>query len=616
MKTTAKSRGPQTPFAWRVDEGVRAYQQAQRLNQLTTAMQYLAADVGIAFSTLSAWRRDVIPVDYDILNRFAAVCIQAAPELGEPWLSALLRDARMAGYRDQAVAEILGGEPDTDAACARPSPTPVILPGLPPELPAHYVSRDSKLQPLKTLVLAGQGHGAWIAILGMTGVGKSTLMTALAQDAEIQAAFAGGICWCEVKQGEPPLTLARWVAQAWQVDWPDNVTTTTEAQAVLRAGLPETPVLLLLDNVVSAPLLQAVRQLGPQVVVVLTTRTLAVPATLQIPEAAWLTIGELTPPEAWALAHHFAPIPEAETAAAQETLALLAYHPYAIQLTASTVQVLQMTWEQTLHALQHPPRAAVLTAVTSENQGIWASLNMDWAQLSSPHRYALAALGQLPFFSTYDLASGQAAWQVSAAQARVIWRTLAALQLVCRVPGTPDQYSLHWLVREFAQQQARQWNWGEKLRFSGWVWRYPLERPLRWWWPALPRPAAADWPWWSPTVPGTAHEPGWRSGYGWLMKTLWPRDEEGLRLRVTPQEWVTVVRLTARVSGLAALSGLWSGYGFLCVGLGQTANLRYVIPLLVVLLWLVLVTLEDLRRAILLGSVPAGTASEPETDAA
>ena len=81
-----RKRGPRTPFAHLADEGVRAYQRAQHFPRLTMAMEYLAADVGMGPSTLGAWRRDTIPTDYHILKRFVAVCVEAAPSLGQQWV--------------------------------------------------------------------------------------------------------------------------------------------------------------------------------------------------------------------------------------------------------------------------------------------------------------------------------------------------------------------------------------------------------------------------------------------------------------------------------------------------------------------------------------------------
>ncbi len=591
-----------TEFAELVEQGVRAYMHAQGLRYVTQGVQFIAEEALMGSSTLDSWRSPKaarLPRDYQTLRQFAAVCLKSAPELGQPWLTALFRAGGMAGYRDQALAEILGIAPDSTITAALSAPQSATYLGLPPALPGYHVARHGELAQLKDLVLAGRTQKAGIAVVGMAGVGKSTLMAALAHEAEIQAAFPGGIAWFEIKQGMQPAALARQIAQVWQADWPDSVTTPQAAQAALRAALPGSPVLLLLDNVTEAATVQALLNLQAPVVSVLTTRTLVVPTALRIPEAARVKVSELTPAEAWTLLEQFAPVPEAEREAAQASLTLLAYHPYAIQLTAGATQALQMSWAATYQALRHAARTEVFTALAPERQGIWASLNMDWEQLSAAQRQALAALGRLPFFSVYDTALGQAAWQMSTDKAGVVWRTLAAWQLVCRLPDAPEHYSLHWLVRDFAQQQAQQWTWAQRLRFALWPWRYRLPWRLHWWRPALPRPTRR-WPWWSSEVPGTEAQPGWNSIYGWLMQSLWPRDAEGLKLRATPAEWVTVVRLSVRFAGLSVLELCWSGYGLARLFSEPPELAGYFLGVALVLFWVLWVTYVDLRRAVLL----------------
>ncbi len=81
-QTSKRATGPQTRFATLVDQGVRAYQRAQQLKLLEQTKQYLAEAVGIGVSTLESWRKARYPRDYTVLLRFAATCIEVAPELG------------------------------------------------------------------------------------------------------------------------------------------------------------------------------------------------------------------------------------------------------------------------------------------------------------------------------------------------------------------------------------------------------------------------------------------------------------------------------------------------------------------------------------------------------
>ncbi len=598
-KTGEKLRGPQTPFAHRVDEGVRAYQRAQHFNNLTMAMQFLGDEVGLAFSTLGSWRRNVVPLDYDIVKRFAQVCVEAAPELGEPWVSALLRDARMAGYRDQALAEIFA-QPVPEQ---RPEITKF---GALPKLPTYYVPRIDALRQLKTLVTRARHTGGQFALLGMTGLGKSTLMAALGNDAAIQQAFAGQVRWFELHQAASEPWLCRQIALSLGKALPPEIDTSDDAINALRTVLPDAPLLLLLDNVTNPRTIQFLCDLGPQIVVVLTTRSLPAVVTLQIPESARLNVAELTSEEAWELVQKFAPIAEDEIEAVQKTLAFLAYHPYAIQVTAGAVQVLQMSWGDIYQALHDQAHSQVFAALPPEHQRMWASLNVDWEQLTSAQRYALTSLGQLPFFTVYSVATGQAAWNTNEVEATVLWRTLAVLQLAHPIPGLMGYYSLHWLVRDFAQQKAHQWSLWERLRFLLWPWRYRLPFRLRWWWPALPQPSTrVRWPWWSPHLPGAKGTSGLRPIRTWLTTTAWRRGPEDLRLHTTPQEWVVVTRLSVRMLIAALLMLCLAVAVFVSISLG---GLPFVTTLaLVITVWIFWVAYADLRRAVLLWAVASSS---------
>ena len=355
-----RKRGPRTPFAHLADEGVRAYQHAQRFPRLTMAMDYLAAEVGVGVSTLGAWRRDTIPTDYHVLKSFAAACIRAAPELGEQWVRDIFREAKMASFCDQAIAELFAPPAGPQNAAEEASrvaevsgkpKTARLRLGSLPTLPDYYVPRPAELHRLQTLVHNARQSGNWVAVLGMTGVGKSTLLAALGHDPAVREAFSGHVRWFEVRQSTTTLHLARHIARSLGLAWPAEVETAADSVAALREALGQTPVLLLLDNVVHPAVIQPLRALGPNVVVVFTSRAAQNAAALLAPESAWITVGEFQAPEAWTLVQQIAPVSADQVAPAREVLKLLAYHPYAVAIAASATVALQMSWAELLTAL-------------------------------------------------------------------------------------------------------------------------------------------------------------------------------------------------------------------------------------------------------------------------
>ncbi|HID62066.1 MAG TPA: hypothetical protein EYP49_04915 [Anaerolineae bacterium] len=68
------------------------------------------------------------------------------------------------------------------------------------------------LRQAKELILRAKEAGSWVAITGMSGVGKSTLLIALGHDEELQRAFTGGVRYFEVQRRMTSLALARLVS--------------------------------------------------------------------------------------------------------------------------------------------------------------------------------------------------------------------------------------------------------------------------------------------------------------------------------------------------------------------------------------------------------------------
>ncbi|MFN2284474.1 MAG: NB-ARC domain-containing protein, partial [Anaerolineae bacterium] len=588
-------------FATLADQGIRAYQQAQGLKQIGMAEQYIAEAISVGQSTVNGWRRGRTTRRYDDLKNFAAVCLRAAPELGEQWVIDLFRAADMARYCEQALADIYGAE----QAIAKPTPRStgfaegqrINIAGTVPALPTYYVRRRTKLKALQRLTLAQRDAGGWIAILGMTGAGKSTLMTALGHDPGIQTAFAGNVRWFEVRQTTTTHSLAQRIAQAFDQVLPEGGGTDADVVACLQRVLPNAPLLLLLDNVANPAVVAPLQALHPHVVVVVTVRAVQDAAALDVPKKAWVTIGELDPEEAWELVEHISPVEEEQSAAAQMVLQMLEYHPYITVLAACAALTFKLQWNEIGDIITTlAQRSQAERFFTSRNVNVWATLELDWERLDPQSSYALATLGRLPYFSRYDLLLAQAVWGMSTKDALFTWKILVAMQLARHAPEPDGEYTVHWLIRDFAADKAQQWSLGQRLRFAGWIWRYRLPFRLRWWRPALRKPKPDPrWPWYSFTLPGTEGRRGFRFIDAWLINTLWRQDGRQLNLRVGPVEWVAVRRLSVRF--LVAIL-VFIGFAVVAALTLSQGNRPFVAALgMVVALWITIVTYIDTRRA-------------------
>ncbi len=596
---------PPTAFANLVEQGVRAYMQAEELRYVTQAVQYITEEALMGSSTLDSWRSKTtprFPRDYESLQRFAAVCFRAAPELGEQWVTDLFREGKMARYRDQALAEIRNPqERGTHITSKRASDASQVtnIAGSVPALPNYYVTRQTKLDALKALTLAQRDTGGWIAILGMTGAGKSTLMAALGHDSEINAAFSGNVRWFEVRQTTSIQSLVQRIALAFGAELLEEYTTDNDSMAALRRVLPNEPLLLLLDNVVNPTVVSPLHALGSGVVVVVTARVIHDVALLHIPEKAWLTVGELTADEAWALVEQIAPVADEQIPAAREVLQALDCHPYMTVVAASAALALNLGWDDVRTALQMVPiRLKVIRFLKTKNRNVWAPLELDWERLGKTAHYALTTLGRLPYFLHYDLALTKAVWSLPEDEIGRMWKTLVAMQLARPAPDFPGAYTVHWLIRDFAADKARQWSLWQRLRFLGWPWHYRLPFRLHWWWPALRKPESeACWPWYTLTLPGTEGRRGLRFVGSWLITTLWQHNGRQLNLRIGPAEWVTVTRLSVRFLA-ACIACLYLAVAALLT-LSQGTRPFVTLLAMVGALWIALVAHIDLRRAAL-----------------
>ncbi|WP_292776903.1 NB-ARC domain-containing protein [Nostoc sp. NMS9] len=117
-------------------------------------------------------------------------------------------------------------------------------------LPANFVDRPQVTIEIKARLLANTSNaGALLisAIHGLGGIGKTTLVTALAHDEDIQKRFSGGVLWATL--GQEPDILA-WLS-SWVQALGDNEFRAINIEATsahLRSLLHDKAVLLVVDD--------------------------------------------------------------------------------------------------------------------------------------------------------------------------------------------------------------------------------------------------------------------------------------------------------------------------------------------------------------------------------
>jgi hypothetical protein len=174
----------------------------------------------------------------------------------------------------QALTEWLA---DHDIAATAPSdPLPPSPPAsVPPPRPALIIGREDAIHELKTRsgLVAGSEKRRLTIVRGWPGVGKTTLVTTLAYEDEVQDSFSDGILWAILgEQANAFSELAMW---ARRLGVPDVALAPSleEIMGRLRGVLQRRRMLLIVDDVWTAEDAIPFKQIaGPDCFVLITTR--------------------------------------------------------------------------------------------------------------------------------------------------------------------------------------------------------------------------------------------------------------------------------------------------------------------------------------------------------
>ncbi len=388
-------------------------------------------------------RQDLPPALSDLLDqmlrkdknqRIASVRLVGAA------LEAILKGVQE-GSANEIVLHTSRPSPSVSPPVAPPPAAPT-GPFQAPNAPPHFVGREAALAELAELLKQEQ----IVALVGMGGIGKTSLAAAVAQ--AVRAQFAEGVLWANTHTSEPSNILELW-GRAYDHDF-SGLTDLASRETAVRSLLVDKQTLLVLDNVDDAAEARPLLLHGARGAALFTTRNLDIASALN---AHAYVVPELSAESSKALLVEILGeervLAEPEEAEAAAQIGELLHHlPLAVEIAAQRLKSrARMSLAAMAQRLQDEQQRLGLaisdSAVRASFEVSWDALDEELQDLFAK----IAVFGGRPF--TAEALANVADWNLYLTEDDLY--TLTTLSLVQEVGET--RYKQHPLLADFAAEK-------------------------------------------------------------------------------------------------------------------------------------------------------------------
>lgn len=390
-----------------------------------------------------------------LVMRLAALSGQRSEALRHYQQCAELLDAELATPPEPATTALYNAIKAGNIAHAGERPQITRSLGVAPPAPGLLVGRAGALRDIKRRVGVGGVQHPVTVIQGWPGVGKSTVVAALAHDQDIANAFVDGVLWASLGETPSLLTHALTWAAALGLSFPNRTPSLEEITAHLTAALREKRMLLIVDDVWQEEHATPFKIGGRACATVLTSRLNEVAQALApIPQDVY-RLPVLDDAPAIELLAALAPeVVAAHPGEARELALDLEGLPLAIQVAGRLLQSEARLGWGVRDLLNDLRRGAALLAATAPSDMVGAAcdttpsiaalLKRSTDSLAAETRSRFALLGLFaPKPATFDLQAMGVAWEV--ADSKPTARVLVNRGLL--EPVSNGRFQMHALLK-------------------------------------------------------------------------------------------------------------------------------------------------------------------------